>query len=152
MNNYYEKYLKYKMKYLSLKTGGGWNPQTPKTYSSHLTIIEEFQDDCNICAEPISNGHKIIKLFSSGPNNCGHIVHQDCFFKYISHIPLNIENPSYGLPKFQICNSIINYYYETDINNTHWEIVYNDQIFSKQQTKQNESVESGTERKRPRII
>jgi hypothetical protein len=79
-NNYYEKYLKYKNKYLSLKIGGGWNPASPLKFRPHLIIPVELEDKCIVCFEEISNGQTLVKLFSL--SNCNHILHEECYNVY----------------------------------------------------------------------
>jgi hypothetical protein len=133
--NYYEKYLKYKNKYLSLKTGGGWNQNSPIRYLPHTAIPVEFEDDCPICFDPISNGNKVIKLFSPGPSSCGHVVHENCFILYLQSLPaypIYPQTQNDRIPKCPVCRAHVNRYYEINGNNTWWSTVYRDEVFSRQ--------------------
>ena len=128
-NNYLEKYLKYKNKYLELKKnqiGGIWN-RGPLVYREHYRRADEFieednsQRECPICGLELENIENLnpIKLFP-----CGHTFHDEC----INRLILESEN--------QICpicqRTFINYYRLRDTwlwtpipNNPH--IIHNNQ-------------------------
>ena len=74
--NYTDKYLKYKKKYLELKTqsGGGCFGDEHKTATAHKFSMKEeacIRNDCAICFEVLTIP-TMAKLY------CGHIFHLEC--------------------------------------------------------------------------
>jgi hypothetical protein len=104
--NYTGKYLKYKKKYLELKTqSGGCNGNKHTTTTAHAFSMKEeacTRDNCAICLDPLTIP-TMAKLY------CGHIFHLECIKPVAEGVEVGRKCPE--------CRALIaNNYFSVDWN------------------------------------